>query len=147
MAVVLRQNQFYRIDPRYRPLWRFCVNRSNRVWKTNCRYSKTKCRRNLKPLKASMLQILARWAKKLRPANATSRQGLGPNITKRFHILSSVWPDWAIYWTLATIILSKSPTFLGNFCKGIKIIYFLVKSYLGNFYWHWAIFIWSHWLS
>ena len=34
----------------------------------------------------------------------------------------SVWPDWVIYWTLgnflkplATINLSKSPTFLGNF--------------------------------
>ena len=43
----------------------------------------------------------------------------------------SVWPDWVIYWTLsnflkplATINLSKSPTFLGNFCKGVKIYYF-----------------------
>ena len=40
-------------------------------------------------------------------------------------------PDWAIYWSLgnflkplATINLSKSPTFLGNFCKGVKIIHF-----------------------
>ena len=52
-----------------------------------------------------------------------------------------VWPDWAIYWTLgnylkplATIILPKSPTLLGNFCKGVKIIHFLVNSF-------WAIFI------
>ena len=42
-----------------------------------------------------------------------------------------MWPDWAIYWTLgnfskllATIILPKSPTFLGKFCKGVKIFNF-----------------------
>ena len=42
-----------------------------------------------------------------------------------------VWPDWAIYWTLgkilkpnATINLPKCPTFLGNFCKGVKIYHF-----------------------
>ena len=42
-----------------------------------------------------------------------------------------MWPDWVIYWTLgnflkplATINLSTSPTFLGNFCKGVKIFYF-----------------------
>ena len=41
---------------------------------------------------------------------------------------SSAWPDWEIYWTLgnflkplATINLSISPTFLGNFCKGLRI--------------------------
>ena len=45
--------------------------------------------------------------------------------------LSPVWKDWAIYCTLgnllkplATINLSKSPTFLGNFCKGVKIYHF-----------------------
>ena len=44
----------------------------------------------------------------------------------------TVRPDWAIYWTLgnfskpvATNSLPKSPTFLGNFCKGVKIIHFL----------------------
>ena len=42
-----------------------------------------------------------------------------------------MWPDLAIYWTLghflkplATIKLPKSPTFLGSFCKGVKIIHF-----------------------
>ena len=42
-----------------------------------------------------------------------------------------VWPDRAIYLTLgnfvkplATINLPKSPTFLGNFCKGVKIYHF-----------------------
>ena len=38
--------------------------------------------------------------------------------------------------------LPKSLTFLGNFCKGVKIYHF---TYLGNFYRHLAIFIWSHW--
>ena len=59
----------------------------------------------------------------------------------------SVWPDLAIFWTLgnflkrlATINLLKSPTFLGNFCKGIKIYLLLVKSFFGNFYRHLAIF-------
>ena len=43
----------------------------------------------------------------------------------------AVWPDWAIYWILgnfskpwATIILPKYPTFLGNFCKAVKIFNF-----------------------
>ena len=43
----------------------------------------------------------------------------------------SVWSDLAIFCTLgkhsklaATIILPKSPTLLGNFCKGVKIIHF-----------------------
>ena len=40
---------------------------------------------------------------------------------------------------LATIIFPKSPTFLGNVCKGVKII-FLLKSFLGNFYKRCAIF-------
>ena len=67
---------------------------------------------------------------------------------------STVWPDWAIYWTLgnflkplATITWSKSPTFLGNFCKGVKIYHFSSELILGNFYRHLAIFFWSHWCS
>ena len=67
---------------------------------------------------------------------------------------STVWPDWAIYCTLgnfskplATINLPKSPTFLGNFCEGVKIIHFSCEIILGNFYRHLAIFIWSHWSS
>ena len=59
----------------------------------------------------------------------------------------AVWPDWAIYWTLgnflkplAKINLPKSPTFLGNFCKGVKIFHFSSKIILGNFYRHLAIF-------
>ena len=45
---------------------------------------------------------------------------------------------------LATINLPKSSTFFCNFCKGVKIYHFLVKSFFGNFYRHLAIFFWSH---
>ena len=42
---------------------------------------------------------------------------------------------------LATINLPISPTFLGIFCKGCQnLYYFLVKSFLGNFYRHLATF-------
>ena len=42
-----------------------------------------------------------------------------------------MWPDWAIYWTF------------GNDSKPLATIN-LPKSFLGNFYRHLAIFIWSH---
>ena len=45
---------------------------------------------------------------------------------------------------VAKIILPKLPILLDNFCKVVKIIHFLVKLFLGNFYTHLAIFIWSH---
>ena len=51
----------------------------------------------------------------------------------------SVWPDWASYWTLgnfskplATINFPKSPTFLGNFCKGVKIFNFCSEIIFGK---------------
>ena len=57
---------------------------------------------------------------------------------KRSSRQEAVWPDWAIYWTLANFLkplakkyLSKPLTFLGIF---------LVKSLFGNFYRHLAIF-------
>ena len=40
----------------------------------------------------------------------------------------------------ATINLPKSPTFLGNFCKGVKISHFSSKIIFCNFYRHLAIF-------
>ena len=50
---------------------------------------------------------------------------------KKKRLLQPVWPELAIFCTLgsflkpfATINLPKSPTFLGNFCKGAKIIHF-----------------------
>ena len=36
--------------------------------------------------------------------------------------------------------LPKSPKFIGNFCKGVKIIHFSCEIILGNFYKHLAIF-------
>ena len=45
---------------------------------------------------------------------------------------------------LATIDLPKSPTFLGNYCNGVKIFNFSCEIILGNFYWHLATFYWSH---
>ena len=53
--------------------------------------------------------------------------------------LKTVWPNWAIYWTLdnflkplATNNLPKSPTLLDNFCKGINIIHFSSKIIFGQ---------------
>ena len=44
------------------------------------------------------------------------------------NMLCPVWPDWAIYWTLATFQSVWQqllfPTFLGNFCKGVQICNF-----------------------
>ena len=62
-----------------------------------------------------------------------------------------VWPEWAIYWTLgnfskplATINLPKHLTFLGNFCKGVKIIHFTSEIIFGQLYRHLATFYWPH---
>ena len=56
-----------------------------------------------------------------------------------FRLWWAMWPDWAIYWTLghflkllATINLPKSLTFLGNFCKGVKIYHFSSKIIFGQ---------------
>ena len=64
----------------------------------------------------------------------------------------SVRPDRVINWTLgnflkplATIYLPKSPTFLGNFCKSVKIDHFSSEFIFGNFYRHSVIFFWLHW--
>ena len=50
-----------------------------------------------------------------------------------------VLPDLAIYWTLgkfikplATIKLPKSPTFIRNFCKGVKIDHFSSENIFGQ---------------
>ena len=53
--------------------------------------------------------------------------------------LPTYLPDWAIFCTLgnflkplATIILPKSPTFLGNSCKGVKIFNFSSEIIFGQ---------------
>ena len=75
-------------------------------------------------------------------------------ISKKSALLS-VWPDWAIYWTLdnflkplATINLRPNhPTFLGNFCKGVKIYHFISEIIFGQLLWTLCDFFWSHWLQ
>ena len=72
-----------------------------------------------------------------------------------FHLLCEeepVWPECAIFCTLgnhlklvATITLRKSHTLLAIFVKVSKLFIFLEESFLGNFYRHLAILIWSHW--
>ena len=61
--------------------------------------------------------------------------------------LYAVWPDWAIFYTLgnfskpvATIILPKLPTLLGNFVKVSIYFIFLVKSFLATFKDFWWLF-------
>ena len=61
------------------------------------------------------------------------------NNPRRSIMIRTVWPDWAIYWTLcnflkplATINLSKYLTFLGNFCKGVKVIHFSCEIIFGQ---------------
>ena len=63
-----------------------------------------------------------------------------------------VWPDLAIYWTLgnflkplATNNLPKSPTFLGNFCKGVKIFNFSSEIIFRQLLLKFGDFFWSHW--
>ena len=58
---------------------------------------------------------------------------------------------FGVFWTLgnflkplATTNSPKSPTFLGNFCKGFKIFHFSSQIIFGQ---HLAIFFWSHCLS
>ena len=55
------------------------------------------------------------------------------------HSLPSVWPDWAIFLIsgnhsklVATIILPKWPTLLGNFCKGFKNFHFSCEIIFGQ---------------
>ena len=67
--------------------------------------------------------------------------------TMSLHTSGPVCPDWAIFWTLGSFSkpnLPKSPTFLGNFCKGVKMFYFCCDIILGNIYRLLAIFFWSH---
>ena len=63
--------------------------------------------------------------------SAKNKRILIPFFVRQVASWGTGWPDWAIYCTfgifskpVATIILPKSPTFLGNFCKGVKIFHF-----------------------
>ena len=63
-----------------------------------------------------------------------------------------MWPGWAIFFTLgsflkpvATINLPKFLTFLGNFCKGVKIYHFSGEILFGQLLKTFGDFFWSHW--
>ena len=67
--------------------------------------------------------------------------------------MAPVWPDWAFFALWPTIQNRWQQIFYPNcpHCKAIfvkvsKSFIFLVKSFLGNFYRHLAIFIWSYWM-
>ena len=56
-----------------------------------------------------------------------------------FREMLSVWPDWAIYLILGnfskpvgTMSLPKYTTFIGNFCKGVKIFHFSSELIFGQ---------------
>ena len=73
--------------------------------------------------------------------------GSRSNMQVRKLRLWSVWPDWAIYCTLGNfskpwqdIFFPNCPHFQSIFVKVSKSFIILVKSFLGNFYWHLAIF-------
>ena len=64
--------------------------------------------------------------------------------------LWTVWPDWAINWTLgnclkplATIYLPTLPTFLGNFCQCVKIFNFSSEIIFGQLLLTFVDFFWS----
>ena len=48
---------------------------------------------------------------------------------------------------LASINLPKSPTLLGNFCKGVKIYHFSSEIIFGQLLKTFGDFFWSHWLK
>ena len=51
-----------------------------------------------------------------------------------------VWPNWAIYCTLGNFSLPGQQLYCPIFVKVLKSIIFLLKSFLGDFYRHLAIF-------
>ena len=58
---------------------------------------------------------------------------------------------WRFFWILgnflkplATIILPKSPTFLGKFCKDVKIFHFSSEINFGQLLQTFGVFFWSH---
>ena len=72
-----------------------------------------------------------------RPSRGFERTGIIVSVTRLGELL-----DFGQLWKLfAKINLPKSSTFLGV----SKSIIFLVKSFLGNFWRHLAIYFWSHW--
>ena len=83
------------------------------------------------------------------PYNECSLEECSPHLS----ILDTltVWPDWAIYWTLgnflkplATINLPKSLKFPGNFCIGVKSYHFYSEIIFGQLLQTFGNFFWLH---
>ena len=64
------------------------------------------------------------------PSYHGGRTGQASSVTRLRNFLKPV----------ATIILPKSPTLLGNFCKGVKIFHFSSEIIFGQLYRHLATF-------
>ena len=101
-----------------------------------------------------VILLTNRWLKELGIGNSKKKQptlNLALHVHTHTHVTLSVWPVWGIYLTLGTFLkplaiinFPKYPTFLGNFCIGVKIYHFPSEIILGNFYRHLAICFWSH---
>ena len=64
----------------------------------------------------------------------------------RFLVFSSV-TRLGDFLDVGQLFKAKSLTFLGNFCKCVKVIHFSCEIIFGNFYRHLAIFFLPHWCS
>ena len=60
---------------------------------------------------------------------------LAQRVTNRVTRLGDFLPFGQLLKPLATINLAKSPTFLGNFCKGVKIYHFSSEINFGQLLW------------
>ena len=72
-----------------------------------------------------------------------------------FHHLAShaVWPDWADFLHFGQLFkacgnnyFTQLASIIRQFLKRCQNLIFLVKSFMGKFYWHLATFFWSHWI-
>ena len=89
--------------------------------------------------KTNFFVSLLHW---IRRSFVCSEPFLLPVLFRRLTTTStSGWPDWAIYFTcgnfskpFATINLPKSLTFLGNFCKSVKIFHFSSEIIFGHLF-------------
>ena len=94
-----------------------------------------------------------RWLQYSLPCYKIRPNHLGACQKWKSWALKSVWPDRAIFALWATIKSSGNNYFSGFahivmqfFVQVSKSFTFLVKLFLGNFYRHLEILIWSHWI-
>ena len=109
-----------------------------------CTFKKGNVRYNV--LQNSSIKIIISKPKEVsRKVCSTKERRKARNLSSFFRLseewwrLQAVWPDWANYCTLgnvlkpfATINLPKSPTFLADFCKGVKNLSFSSEIIFGQ---------------